>query len=138
MPCAADAATVHELLVDVDAWALWSPHVASVQALERRVTPGWIGATRAFFAPAATSMIVDDVMPDGGYRWHSRLGPWRLDYENRVDGAAAGSRLRFTARLSGPGSRVIERAVAPLSAHGQRRRMRRLAQLAELMERTSR
>ncbi|MEM7274265.1 MAG: hypothetical protein AAF547_14375, partial [Actinomycetota bacterium] len=53
----ASAATVHELLVDVDAWGLWSPHVASVVADSDRVAPGWTGATRAFFAPSATVMI---------------------------------------------------------------------------------
>ena len=137
MPCRASAASVHELLVDVDAWSVWSPHVASVEASERRITPGWTGATRAFFAPGATTMTVDELVPDGGYRWHSRFGPWRLDYENRVDAAATGCLLRFTARLSGPGSRAIERLVAPISAYGQRRRMNRLARLAELMERRS-
>lgn len=135
--CDATAATVHELLVDVDAWSVWSPHVASVKARERRITPGWTGATRAFFAPGATSMVVDDVVSGSGYRWHSQLGPWRLDYENRVEAAGTGSRLRFTARLSGPGCALLERLVAPLSAYGQRRRMSRLARLAELMERTS-
>ncbi len=83
-------------------------------------------------------MVVDQVVPDGGYRWHSHLGPWRLDYENRVQSDAPGSRIRFTARLSGPGSRVIEPIVGPISAYGQRRRMRRLAGLAELVERTPR
>jgi hypothetical protein len=133
----AAATTVHELLVDVDAWSLWSPHVASVEATQRRITPGWTGATRAFFAPRATPMTVDEVRPEGGYRWHARVGPWRLDYENRVEAAPMGSRLRFTARLSGPGSGLIERIVGPLSAYGQRRRMDRLARLAEIVERTA-
>ena len=134
----AAAATVHELLVDVDAWSVWSPHVASVEASQRRITPGWTGAVRAFFAPRATWMTVDEVRPEGGYGWHARVGPWRLDYENRVEAAPRGSRLRFTARLSGPGSGLVERVVGPLSAYGQRRRMDRLARLAELVERTAR
>ncbi len=138
LPSTASAATIHELLVDVDAWSVWSPHVAAVEARDRRITPGWAGATRAFFAPGATPMVVDEVVPDGGYRWHSRLGPWRLDYENRVEAVASGSRLRFAARLTGPGSRLIEPIVAPISGYGQRRRMRRLARLAELVERTPR
>lgn len=131
----ADPSTIHELLVDVEAWSVWSPHVASVTAETRRIAPGWTGATRAFFSPGATSMIVDDVRPDGGYTWHSTLGPWRLDYDNHVAASGDGSTLHFAARLTGPASTVIERLAAPLSALGQRRRMTRLARLAELLER---
>lgn len=127
-------ATIHELLVDVDAWSLWSPHVASVVAENRRISPGWIGATRAFFSPGPTSMVVDDVRPDGGFAWHSTILRWRLDYDNKVAPANGGSTIRFTARLSGPASAVIERLVGPLSTRGQRRRMARLALLAELVE----
>ena len=127
-------ATLHELLVDVDAWPVWSPHVASVEAAERRVTNGWKGATRAFFAPGATSMVVSEVRPDGGYSWHSTLGPWRLEYDNAVEPDGDGSVLRFTAELSGPAAPFVERLVAPLSGLGQRRRMARLARLAELVE----
>lgn len=133
---AAAPATVHELLVDVDAWPLWSPHVAALDAPTRRVTPGWVGRPRAFFAPMAVPMVVDEVRNEGGYDWHSTLGPWTLRYGNHVDAAAAGgSTIRFTATLSGPAAPVIERIVAPLSARGQRRRMQRLADLAELTER---
>lgn len=78
-------ATVHELLVDVDAWRPWSPHVASVTSDSQRVGPGWTGATPAFFAPTATVMIVDEVRPAGGYRWHSVVGPWRLDYDELAE-----------------------------------------------------
>ncbi|MEM9651906.1 MAG: SRPBCC family protein [Actinomycetota bacterium] len=130
------AATVHELLVDVDAWSLWSPHVASVSAVSRRVEPGWVGETRAFFAPAATTMRVDEVRPDGGYRWSTTVGPWHLDYDNAVEATADGATIRFTAELSGPGAAVLERIVAPVSALGQRRRIARLAALAELVDRT--
>ena len=73
----ASAPTVHELLVDVDAWSLWSPHVAALDAPSRRVTTGWVGRPRAFFAPMAVPMVVDQVDADRGYAWHSRLGPWR-------------------------------------------------------------
>jgi hypothetical protein len=131
----ASAPTVHELLVDVRTWSVWSPHVASVESDSDRVVDGWSGETRAFFAPVATSMIVDEVWPDGGYAWHSTLGPWRLDYENVVVRKGDGCVLRFIARLSGPASSIIERVVAPVSAYGQRRRMARLARLAELIER---
>lgn len=131
----ANPATVHELLVDVDSWSVWSPHVASVDATSRRVGPGWTGVTRAFFSPAATAMFVSEVRPVGGYRWHSVAGPWRLDYDNAVDAADDGSTIRFTAELTGPAASVVERVVAPLSALGQRRRMHRLARTAELLER---
>jgi hypothetical protein len=108
--------------------------VASVEAGERRISTGWTGATRAGFSPGATPMIVDEVRPNGGYIWHSTLGPWRLDYDNAVIPNDGGSTLRFTATLHGPAAQAIERVVAPLSAFGQRRRMARLARLAELVE----
>lgn len=135
-PCAAAPGTVHDLLCDVDAWPVWSPHVASVTAPARRVTAGWSGSTRAFFSPAATPMTVDEVRDGGGYRWYSTVGPWRLEYDNGVAPApGGGSVLRFSAELSGPAAPQLERLVAPLSALGQRRRMARLARLAELVER---
>jgi hypothetical protein len=127
-------AIVHELLVDIEAWKHWSPHVASVASDSRRVGPGWEGATRPFFAPFATTMTVGEVRADGGYRWHASLGPWRLDYDNLVEPAPAGSTLRFTAALQGPGAGWLERIVGPLSALGQRRRIRRLVELAELID----
>lgn len=137
---AASAATVHDLLTDVDAWSVWSPHVASVHARERRLRDGWYGRTRAFFSPVATPMTVDVVRPGGGYAWHTTVGPWRLDYENAVigDTRGGGSVITFTAHLTGPGADALERMVAPLSALGQRRRMTRLARLAELLERRNR
>lgn len=128
-------ATVHELLVDVDAWSVWSPHVVSVESPTKRVAPGWVGETRAFFSPLATPMVVDRVRPDGGYSWHSTLGPWRLDYDNEVVPTADGCALRFSASLRGPAATIVERLVARLSARGQRRRMNRLGRLAEVVER---
>ncbi|MEM7349217.1 MAG: SRPBCC family protein [Acidobacteriota bacterium] len=132
----ASAATVHDLLIDVDAWAVWSRHVASVVAERRLVEPGWVGKTRAFFAPGATTMVVDEVRPDGGFRWSSTVGPWRLDYDNAVIPEADGCAIRFTAELQGPAAGLLERLVAPISAFGQRRRMARLAALAELVDRS--
>ena len=41
----------------------------------------------------------------------------------------------MTASLSGPAGGVVERTVAPLSAYGQRRRLARLAALAEYLHR---
>ncbi|MGI9579312.1 MAG: SRPBCC family protein [Microthrixaceae bacterium] len=134
----APAAAVHELLVDVDSWTIWSPHVASVRSESRRLHDGWQGDTRAFFSPSATPMVVDRVRPDGGYSWHSEVGPWRLDYDNAVQDAGDHSVLEFTARLSGPAARWIEMLAAPLSRLGQRRRMTRLAALAELMSKPGR
>lgn len=133
----ASAATVHDLLIDVDAWSVWSPHVASVDARERRLHDGWHGRTRACFSPVATRMTVDVVRPDGGYTWHATVGPWRLDHDNAVIGDTRGgsSVITFTARLTGPANDALELVVAPLSALGQRRRMTRLARLAELLER---
>jgi len=130
----ATAATVHELLVDVDAWSLWSPHVASVSSDRDRVEAGWVGETRALFAPTTTTMVVDEVRPEGGYRWHSTVGPWRLDYDNLVLATPQGCTVRFTAELAGPAATVLERLVAPFSALGQRRRIARLIKLAELVE----
>ncbi|MEM8705297.1 MAG: SRPBCC family protein [Actinomycetota bacterium] len=127
----AGAATVHELLVDTEAWPTWSPHVADLDAPSTRVEPGWVGKPRAFFSPMAIAMVVDDVYPDGGYDWHSKLGPWRLDYQNRVTTTEGGAEIRFTAELSGPLGSLLEKIVGPLSAKGQRNRMTRLAELAE-------
>ncbi len=135
----ASPSTVHRLLVDVEAWAVWSPHVASVDPPTGDVEPGWEGATRAFFSPAPTEMIVDDVVADGGYTWHCTVGPWTLRYRNQVaPGVTSGSTITFEAELEGPAAAAIERVVAPLSALGQRRRMHRLARLAELIERSGR
>lgn len=132
----ASAAIIHDLLVDTEAWPTWSPHVAAMDAPSRRVEPGWVGRPRAFFSPMAIAMVVGDVYPDGGYDWHSTLGPWRLDYQNRVMPAAgdAGAEIRFTASLSGPLGSILERIVRPLSARGQRNRMTRLAEMAEAAE----
>ena len=70
-------------------------------------------------------MVVDSVESGGGYTWHSTLGPWRLDYSNRVASNGAddtdGSTIAFEARLSGPAAGVLEALVAPLSARGSAR-----------------
>lgn len=133
--CRADASTVHDCLVNVEAWPLWSPHVAAVRPGTGRVEEGWSGSVRAFFSPAPTTMRVTLVRPDGGYDWESRVGPWRLAYENHVDAVdGGGCQLVFRAGLDGPAATQLERLVAPLSALGQRRRMDRLARLAELIE----
>ena len=53
----AEPRMVHELLVDVASWRLWSPHIASVDSSADRIETGWAGRTRAFFAPMSTSMV---------------------------------------------------------------------------------
>ena len=58
-------------------------------------------------------MIVDDVRPDGGYTWHSTVGPWRLDYDNAVVPAEDGSTLRFSYARS---TADIEEGLARLAA----------------------
>lgn len=131
---AAPPARVHALICHVEAWALWSPHVASVDPPRGRLHPGWRGRVRAFFSPVPTEMVVDAVHPDGGMEWHSRGLGHVLRYENRVAPEGAGSRVTFTARVDGPLGPVLTRLAAPLSALGQRRRLARLDRLASLLE----
>lgn len=40
---------MHELLVDVDAWSLWSPHVATVSSDRGRIDSGWGGGCTVRF-----------------------------------------------------------------------------------------
>jgi hypothetical protein len=124
---------VHRLLVDIPAWSVWSPHVAEVQPAVGQVEVGDVVRTRAWFAPRATDMVVTGVEPGRGMSWRSTVGPWTLRYENRLEPEAGGTLLRFEAELDGPGAGALEAVVAPLSRLGQRRRMRRLARLAELV-----
>jgi len=127
----APAARVHELLVDVDAWQLWSPHVVSVTPSGGRVSDGWVGRVRPFFGPA-TTMRVTSVRPDGGYSWSTRALGHRLDYDWSVrplgDDRCV---VSVSADVHGPASTATERVVGWLSAFGQRRRLERLAVLAE-------
>ncbi|WP_336922711.1 SRPBCC family protein [Aquipuribacter sp. SD81] len=132
---AAPAARVHDLLTDVDAWRLWSPHVVSVEPLggssPQRVGDGWRGRVRPFFGPA-TTMAVTEVRPDGGYSWATRALWHRLVYDLVVEPVGESDcRLSFGARVHGPLGPVLERVVGRLSAFGQRRRAERLALLAE-------
>lgn len=127
----APAARVHDLLVDVDAWQLWSPHVVSVDPPGGRVVAGWTGRVRPFFGPA-TTMRVTTVRSDGGYAWSTRALGHRLDYDWSVT-PATGERceVSVSAEVHGPAGRVVERLVGWLSGFGQRRRLERLALLAE-------
>ena len=122
---------VHALLCDVDAWAVWSPHIAQVRPAHGTAQPGARFAVRAWFSPRPVDMVVDAADPGRGLRWHSSAAGHTLRYENAVeaDGAAA-SRVRFSARIEGPLSAALTALARPLSALGQRRRLGRLDALA--------
>jgi hypothetical protein len=132
----AEPEVVHDLITDVSAWSVWSPHVASVQTVRgdtNRVHEGWTGRVRPWFGPP-TTMTVTQAPPGEGIRWRTRALGYELHYRDGVEPAAPGSaRVVFEAALDGPGADVLERLVAPLSALGQQRRIRRLGALAELV-----
>lgn len=125
---------VHDLLVDIAAWSLWSPHVASATPGAGRVLAGDVVRTRAFFSPVVTPMHVDWVDPGRGMGWHATGAGHRLVYENRVEPAAEGARVTFTARIEGPAARLLTLLSRGPSALGQRRRIARLGRLAALVE----
>jgi len=128
---AAPAARVADLLTDVDAWQLWSPHVVSVDPPGGRVHEGWTGRVRPFFGPA-TTMHVTSLTPDRGYRWSTRALWHRLEYVHTVTPLDAGRCVvEFRAEVHGPAASLVERLVGALSGFGQRRRLARLAVLAE-------
>lgn len=130
----ASAATVDRLLTDTAAWQVWSPHIADVRAPRRHVSAGWRGDVRAFFSPTATAMHVTWARAGRGFDWESTFGPWTLRYRNRVEPTDGGARLDWSAALDGPAADLVVRAVAWLSAIGQRRRLLRLARTAEVLE----
>lgn len=137
-PVAAPATVVHAVLTDVRAWRLWSPHVARVEATEQVIEgPGWSGLVKAWFGPA-TRMDVTWCEPGRGIRWTSAAGGYRLDYADLIDPAGDDAcTVTMTAELTGPVGAIAERAVAPLSAYGQRRRLARLAALTEYLHQWS-
>jgi hypothetical protein len=127
---------VHELLTDISAWQLWSPHLASVVPERGTVQPGQRVAVRAFFSPAVTPMHVDWVRAGEGIGWHSRALGHELRYENRVEPLpGGGTRIAFTAHVRGPAAGPITQVAWRLSRFGMRRRMARLARLALLVQR---
>jgi hypothetical protein len=128
---AAPAGLVHELLTDVATWRLWSPHVHRVDGPPGPVATGWSGLVKPWFGPA-TRMEVDWSEPGRGIRWHSVAYRHRLDYADLIEPTGADRCVvTMTATVSGPAGAAVQAAVGPLSAYGQRRRLARLAALAE-------
>lgn len=129
---AAPADTVHRLLTSVEAWPVWSPHIRRVVPPSGAVGPGWRGRVTPRFAPVATEMAVTWAEPGRGMDWETRALGHRLRYEQRITPTDAGCRVLFRARVEGPAGALLTRLAAPVSGLGQRRRLRRLAALAEL------
>lgn len=130
----ASAETVHRLLTTVEAWRVWSPHIAWVDPPNGHVAAGWRGRVKAWFAPAPTGMEVTWAEPSRGMDWQSRALGHRLLYAQRIVPEGGACRVTFVARVEGPLGGAVTRLSRPLSALGQRRRLRRLAALAELQE----
>jgi uncharacterized protein YndB with AHSA1/START domain len=127
----APPAVVHDLLTDVAAWRVWAPHVRDPRPARGHVSAGQTVSVRAFFSPAPTPMHVTSVEPAGGMTWESRAAGHVLRYAQRVRPAPQGSRVTFTAEVEGPAGALLTALARPLSALGQRRRLARLAALAE-------
>jgi Polyketide cyclase / dehydrase and lipid transport len=128
---AAPTHLVHALLTDVGTWALWSPHISRVDPPSGSVAMGWEGRVKAWFSPLATTMTVTWSEPGRGMGWTSRGLGHRLDYEQRIEPVRGGSVVTFTAQVVGRYGELLTRLALPLSALGQRRRLRRLGALAE-------
>ncbi len=131
---AAPAAVTHAVLTDVAAWRIWSPHIDRVDTREAVIeAAGWTGLVKPWFGPA-TRMDVIWCEPGRGIRWTSTAAGFRLDYADLItpDGHNACT-VTMTAQVSGPAGGLVTQVVGPLSAFGQRRRLRRLAALAEYL-----
>ena len=128
---AAPTHLVHSLLTDVGAWLLWSPHVRRVEPASGSVATGWSGSVKAWFSPVATKMTVTWAEPGRGMGWESPGLGHVLRYEQRIEPVKGGSKVTFSAEVEGRYGSALTRLAAPLSAHGQRRRLARLAALAE-------
>lgn len=131
----APADVVHEVVTDVTAWRLWSPHIVAVEGPAGPVAAGWSGRVRPWFGPA-TTMTVSWSQVGRGIRWHSTAAGHRLDYADLIEPLSpTGCRVTMTAEVCGPAGAVIETGVGRLSAYGQRRRLARLAALSEYLAR---
>lgn len=131
----APAEVVDRLLRDVEAWGVWSPHVSWVEPPTGHVDAGWVGRVKPWYGPT-TTMRVTWAEPGKGMRWHSAGLGHQLRYENLVETTGLDAcRVVFTAEVVGSFAGVLERLVGPVSGLGQRRRLARLARLAELTAR---
>jgi hypothetical protein len=133
---AAPASIAHAVLTDLTAWRLWSPHVQRVEAASQVIeSAGWTGTVKPWFGPA-TTMEVTWCEPGRGIRWTSTAAAHRLDYADLIEPDSEGRcTVTMTAQVSGPAGALVETVAAPLSAYGQRRRLARLAALAEFLHR---
>jgi Polyketide cyclase / dehydrase and lipid transport len=128
----APPSVVHDLLTDIAAWRLWAPHVAGAVPAAGHVAAGDVVRVRAWFSPLATPMRVTRARPGEGIDWESRALGHVLRYQQRIaPGPSGGAHVSFRAWVEGPAGSWLTRAARPLSALGQRRRLRRLAALAE-------
>jgi Polyketide cyclase / dehydrase and lipid transport len=132
----APAAVVHAVLTDITAWRLWSPHISRVDAVSDVIdAAGWTGLVKPWFGPA-TRMDVTWCEPARGIRWTSTAAGHRLDYADLITPEGAdGCAVTMAATVTGPAGPVVQQLVGPLSAFGQRRRLARLAALAEFLHR---
>lgn len=129
----APAALVHDLLTDVAAWRSWSPHVASVRPDRGHVQAGQELRVRPWFGPT-TRMRVETVTPGAGMTWSTPALGYVLRYTQAVSPVSeTACEVTFSATVEGPAGPLATRVAAPLSALGQRRRLERLAALAELI-----
>ncbi len=135
-PVAAPASVAHAVLTDVTAWKLWSPHVQRVEAPSQVIeAAGWTALVKPWFGPT-TVMEVTWCEPGRGIRWTSAAAGHRLDYADLIEPDSEGRcTVTMTAQVSGPVGPLVQAAVGPLSAYGQRRRLTRLAALAEFLHR---
>lgn len=128
---AAPTHLVHALLTDVGAWTLWSPHISRVQPPHGSVHTGWEGRVKAWFSPVSTAMRVVWAEPGRGMGWETPGFGHLLRYEQRIEPVRGGSVVTFTASVDGRFGGALTRLALPLSKLGQRRRLARLAALAE-------
>lgn len=96
-------ALVHDLLVDVAAWRLWAPHVASVTPGHGRVTAGWRARARARISLAVRHQGARHRGHAG--RRHAMGEPRaRSHAARRTVGATRGGRLPGGVRGTGGGA----------------------------------
>ena len=90
---------------------------------------------KPWFGPT-TQMDVTWVEPGRGMRWTSSALGHRLDYADLItpDGDDR-CLVTMTAEVSGLAGGLVTATMGPLSAFGQRRRLARLAALAEYLHR---